>query len=187
MAAMSQNNCESSFFMWILSTDEPKDFRRTVTISVCQVRCGSIYLDFFQTLRCKRLTDHPIQFLSLFFARAFVATDALKSPPERCVLFNGLPKIAFLTLPNDAPCCGIGVPVKLVTASSLKPDHVENILVGFVGRGEVESVVGVLHDPIITEPQAISSLGSDFFQIVLEPTIRRRCQRGFDRILGICS
>lgn len=165
-AAASQNSCESSFFIWILSTDEPKDFRRTVTISVYQFRCGSINLDFFQILTCKRLTDHSVQFLGLLFARAFVATDALKSPPERCVLFNGLPKIAFLTLPNDAPCCGIGVPVKLVTASSLKPDHVENILVGFVGRREVECVVVVLHAPIITEPQAISSLGSDIFQIV---------------------
>jgi hypothetical protein len=29
MAAASQNSCESSFFMWILSTDEPKDFRLT--------------------------------------------------------------------------------------------------------------------------------------------------------------
>jgi hypothetical protein len=31
---------------------------------------------------------------------------------------------------------------------------------------EVSSLVGVSHASIITEPQAISSLGSDFFQIV---------------------
>jgi len=29
MAAVSQMSCESSFFIWILSTDEPKDFRLT--------------------------------------------------------------------------------------------------------------------------------------------------------------
>jgi len=47
MAAMSQNSCESSFFIWILSTDEPKDFRRTVTISVYQFRCGANYINLF--------------------------------------------------------------------------------------------------------------------------------------------
>lgn len=184
-ATAGQMSCASSFFIWILSTDEPKDFRLPGTISVCQVRCGSIHLDFFQTLRCKRLADHSVQFLGLLFARTFVATDALKSPPKGCVFFDGLPNIAFLALPNDTPCSGVVVVVKLVAASSLKPNHVENILVGFVGRGEVESVVGVCHAPIITEPQAISSLGSDIFQIVCEAS--RRYLTAFDRRSDICS
>lgn len=182
-AAMSQNSCESSFFIWILSTDEPKDFRRTVTISVYQFRCGSINVDFFQILTCKRLTDDSVQFLGLLFAGTLVGTDSIKCAVQGVILLDDLPD-ARRALSNDTPASSFLVRVDLVAATCFGPDHVENILVGFVGRREVECVVVVLHAPIITEPQAISSLGSDIFQIVCEARSRTECYP----LLGqICS
>ena len=183
-AAMSQNSCESSFFIWILSTDEPKDFRRTVTISVYQFRCGSINVDFFQILTCKRLTDDSVQFLGLLFAGTLVGTDSIECAVQGVILLDDLPG-ALRALSNDTPASSFLVRVDFVAATCFGPDHVENILVGFVGRREVECVVGVFHAPIITEPQAISSLGSDIFQIVFGAS--RRCLTGFERRSGICS
>jgi len=147
-ATTGQMSCASSFFIWILSTDEPKDFRLPGTISVCQVRCGSIHFDFFQTLRCKRLTDHSVQFLGLLLARTLVGTDSIKCAVQGVILLDDLP-------------------------GALR------------ALSKVECVVGVFHAPIITEPQAISSLGSDIFQIVFGAS--RRCLTGFERRSGICS
>ena len=183
-ATTGQMSCASSFFIWILSTDEPKDFRLPGTISVCQVRCGSIHFDFFQTLRCKRLTDHSVQFLGLLLARTLVGTDSIKCAVQGVILLDDLPG-ALRALSNDTPASSFLVRVDFVAATCFGPDHVENILVGFVGRREVECVVGVFHAPIITEPQAISSLGSDIFQIVFGAS--RRCLTGFERRSGICS
>lgn len=162
-ATAGQRSCASSFFIRILSTEEPKNFRLTGTISVWQVRSGAIYLNLSGS---KSLADDPKEFHRLLFARTFVATDALESPPERCVFFNGLVDPAF-SLTDDSPSAGIFVEVEPVTASTFIPVHHERVGVRGVGR-ERECVVGVLHAPIITEPQAVSSLGSDIFQIVFE-------------------
>jgi len=163
-ATAGQRSCASSFFIRILSTDEPKNFRLTGTISVWQVRSGAIYLNLSGS---NGLADDLIKFHRLLFARTFVATDALKSPPERCVFFDGLVNSALFSLTDDTPSAGIFVEVEPVTASTFIPVHHERVGVRGVGR-ERECVVGVLHAPIITEPQAISSLGSDIFQIVFK-------------------
>jgi len=93
----------------------------------------------------------------------------------------------ILPLANDTPSAFIVIVVEPVAASTFIPVHRERVGVVRVGR-ERECVVGVLHAPIITEPQAISSLGSDIFQISIESSIVRQIGRSkFVHKVDTCS
>ena len=169
MAAMSQNNCESSFFMWILSTDEPKDFRRTVTISVFQFRGGSFNINFFEISCSEGLTDQPVKLHSLLFAGTSVGGNVGQSLLQGIVVLHRLINVMAVLL--NHPSVGGNVLAEAILAPSFNPLHRE-----VDGEGtKVNDVVVVFHAPIITEPQAISSLGSDIFQFFCEVRSRIEC------------
>ena len=165
MVTMDQNTvCESWFFIWILSTDEPKDFRRTVTISVFQFRCGSFNLKFFEISGSQGLTDQPVKLHGLLLARTRVGGNVSQSLLQRIIVLYALPLCVVVFLLNH-PAIGGNVLAEAILTPTFNPLHCE------INGGEgsdANDVVVVLHAPIITEPQAFSSLGSDFFQIFSE-------------------
>ena len=139
MAAMSQNSCESSFFMWILSTDEPKDFRRTVTISVFQFRGGSFNINFFEISCSEGLTDQPVKLHSLLFAGTSVGGNVGQSLLQGIVVLHRLINVVAVLL--NHPSVGGNVLAEAIVAPSFNPLHRE-----VDGEGtKVNNVVVVFH------------------------------------------
>jgi len=126
--------------MWILSTDGPKDFRRTVTISVFQFRGGSFNLNFFEISSSESLTDQPVKLHGLLFARTSVGGNVNESLLQGVVPLHGLVNVVAVLL--DHPLVVRNVLAEAILASTFNPPHLE---VDSGEGAEVNGVVVVFH------------------------------------------